>query len=476
MRFAKPLGIPRVFAFLAPLVLSTCIGCGSSSAPLPPPPPPNPVPTISALSTYHATAGAAGFTLTVTGSNFVSSTVVSWNGNPHTTMFVSDTQVTADIPASDLVSPGAAKVTVVTPPVGGGTSNTLLLAVTSNVPLFAYVPNEGSSNVSGYTVDASSGALTPIAGPAFAAGTIPVWVTADPFGRFAYVSNSGSNDVSAYKVDRTTGALSAVAGSPFPAGTGPISGTVDPFGAFLYVTNGTSNDLSAYSIDPATGALTPISGSPYALQGLAFFDPQGSTNTIAMDPSGRFLYVAVNDGTGAAVIVGYTREINTGVLTPGPVNTEHRVTAVVVQPMGSIALASGRGLSTEFSLDSFMIEPASSGFLQFADTFQAPFIAGAQVNPTGNFVFVTDGQNVYVLKVDPTTGKLTQVAGSPFSEAPSGAGVLGVDPSGNFLYGTNSGSNNVTGLKIDPGTGALTPLTGSPFLAGNMPHSIAVSP
>jgi 6-phosphogluconolactonase len=74
-----------------------------------------------------------------------------------------------------------------------------------------------------------------------------------------------------------------------------------------------------------------------------------------------------------------------------------------------------------------------------------------------------------------TTGKLTQVPGSPFTAVP-GAGVLGVDPSGGFLYGTNDASNNTTGLKINPNTGALTPIPGSPFPAGNMPRSIAVSP
>jgi 6-phosphogluconolactonase len=85
------------------------------------------------------------------------------------------------------------------------------------------------------------------------------------------------------------------------------------------------------------------------------------------------------------------------------------------------------------------------------------------------------GEQIYVLTVDTTSGKITQAAGSLFIVG-SGEEVLGVDPSGNFLYGTNSGSNNVTGLKIDPGTGTLTPVPGSPFLARNMPRSIAVSP
>ena len=40
---------------------------------------------------------------------------------------------------------------------------------------------------------------------------------------FAYVANSFSNNVSAYSIDGTTGALTEVAGSPFLAGSGPPS-------------------------------------------------------------------------------------------------------------------------------------------------------------------------------------------------------------------------------------------------------------
>jgi hypothetical protein len=47
---------------------------------------------------------------------------------------------------------------------------------------------------------------------------------------FAYVANAHSNDVSAYKIDITTGALSPVSGSPFAAGSAPFSVAVDPSG------------------------------------------------------------------------------------------------------------------------------------------------------------------------------------------------------------------------------------------------------
>ena len=49
----------------------------------------NPVPTLTGLSPTIVTAGAAGFSLTVNGTNFISGSVVRWNGLDRTTTFVS---------------------------------------------------------------------------------------------------------------------------------------------------------------------------------------------------------------------------------------------------------------------------------------------------------------------------------------------------------------------------------------------------
>jgi len=52
------------------------------------------------------------------------------------------------------------------------------------------------------------------------------WVRfpAQPAGpEFVYVANRNSNDVSGYRIDATTGALTAISGSPFAAGSGPRS-------------------------------------------------------------------------------------------------------------------------------------------------------------------------------------------------------------------------------------------------------------
>ena len=88
-----------------------------------------PLPRITALNPNSALAGSQGITLTVTGTNFVTDSVVRWNGQPRATTFVNSTQLTATIPASDLTTVGEALVTVFTPPAGGGESNTLTFAI-----------------------------------------------------------------------------------------------------------------------------------------------------------------------------------------------------------------------------------------------------------------------------------------------------------------------------------------------------------
>jgi hypothetical protein len=110
-------------------------------------------------------------------------------------------------------------------------ATSLLLLPAASYAQFVYVANSGPSDVappppgdvSGYTIDSSTGALTPIPGSPFSAGAAPVSVAVDPSGRFVYVANSMSNNVSGFTIDPTNGALTPISGSPFPAGIGPTS-------------------------------------------------------------------------------------------------------------------------------------------------------------------------------------------------------------------------------------------------------------
>jgi hypothetical protein len=91
----------------------------------------NPIPGLALISPAAARAGAPGLTLTVVGSDFFSGSVVRWNGSSLVTTFISSTELTASVPASDLASAGSAQVTVFNPAPGGGTSNALTFIITA---------------------------------------------------------------------------------------------------------------------------------------------------------------------------------------------------------------------------------------------------------------------------------------------------------------------------------------------------------
>ena len=93
------------------------------------------MPTVSSMSPTTAPAGGDGFTLTVNGSGFVSSSVVRWNGVTIPATFVSPTRLQANIGAANLAAAGPVNVRVLTPEPGGGTSGALIFTLTATAPV-----------------------------------------------------------------------------------------------------------------------------------------------------------------------------------------------------------------------------------------------------------------------------------------------------------------------------------------------------
>ena len=93
----------------------------------------NPAPTITQISPNLVTTGGAAFTLTVTGTGFTPSSTVRMNGAERLTMYVSNTTLTIQIGASEIVNQSVAQINVFNAPPGGGASNTALLTVAGTV-------------------------------------------------------------------------------------------------------------------------------------------------------------------------------------------------------------------------------------------------------------------------------------------------------------------------------------------------------
>ena len=91
----------------------------------------NPATDVGSLSPSSATAGGEGFTLTVNGSGFISSSVVRWDGEDRPTTFVSSNQVQGEISATDIGAPRTVQVRVFNPAPGGGLSPSLPFTITT---------------------------------------------------------------------------------------------------------------------------------------------------------------------------------------------------------------------------------------------------------------------------------------------------------------------------------------------------------
>ncbi len=251
---------------------------------------------------------------------------------------------------------------------------------------------------------------------------------------FVYVSNLSSNNVSAYAINAGTGALTQLTGSPFAAGCQPSGVAIDASGKFLYVANNGSisghypGNVSAYAINAHTGVLTPVRGSPFA----AGDRPTG----VATDPAGKFTYVT---NYASFNVSTYAINSRTGALkqvrgSPFRAGPHAPLTAVAVDHAGRFAYVTDLGRSYPYSIG-----------------------------------------RVYAYTINARTGALTRIKGSPF-EAGYGPDSLAIDPASKFVYVTNYGSGDVSGYAINANTGFLTQVAGSAFEAGLYASGVAIGP
>jgi 6-phosphogluconolactonase (cycloisomerase 2 family) len=139
--------------------------------------------------------------------------------------------------------------------------------------------------VSAYSLNLTSGALTPVAGSPFVTGGSPNGLVVDHTGTHVYSAETQPNEVSGFSINATTGALTPVVGSPFAANFAvqPIRTPVmDAEGNRLHVANGTNVDC--FLLDHSTGGLTEL--------GLSITN--GGAIALALDGPDDFLYALDN--------------------------------------------------------------------------------------------------------------------------------------------------------------------------------------
>lgn len=439
--------------------------------------------------------------------------------------------------ATALAAGAAYKVTVSTQPSsptqsctvtnGSGTASANVTNVVVNcasVGKFAYTASNSLSTIYSYSIDPTSGVLTPTG--TNMDGTAPAAVSLAPNGKFAFSASDNGLKIQAFTIDQTSGKLTLVGtyNTGFVVGSSFPDIAVDAQSAHLYLASAGDGQVAAFSIDATTGALTELNGgAPYAsgpnASGIPAFSPDGkhlyvvdnnSTGgvfgySVAADgsltaigatpvpsgpnpywivftPDGKFAYVS---NSGASNVSAYSVDSTTGALTALTAPTypvDGNPKDLTIDPSGTHLYVPVTNGSAAGGVDAFTI--GADGSLTKVTGSPWPVGIGPRyvtIDPTGRFAYVgsagTNGTGIYGFSIA-ADGSLTAIPSSPFdATTPNNEPqFVTVDPSGQFAYAANQGTGTVSGFKIDQTTGALNPVSGSPYTVGAQPFFVSISP
>ena len=280
----------------------------------------NPVPVITTLLPIGTTAGSGAFTLTVNGTGFINGSVVNFNGNARTTTYVSATQVTAAILATDVASVGTPAVTVTNPTPGGGTSNAVTFTV-SAAPLIAQTitfANPGAQTV-GTPLTLSATATSGIA-VTFTSTTTGVCTVA---GTTATFVTTGTCTIDANQVGNSTYAAATMVPQSFAVNAAPLTAQTITFANPGAQTVGTPLTLSATATSGLAVTFTSTTTGVCTVAGAtATFVTTGSC-TIDANQVGNSTYAAAtmvpqSFAVNAALAPSFTIASSTGAHTVQP--------------------------------------------------------------------------------------------------------------------------------------------------------------
>jgi DNA-binding beta-propeller fold protein YncE len=343
----------------------------------------NPVQIVEASPAviFGGASATANVTLTINGSGFSASSVVTLDGTPLTTAFVSARQITATVPggvggllsaprnfAVQVVNPGnmvsnVTDLTVIVPvpvgnaPVGVAVDTDRNLAIVTNL-------TDGTASLVTLTPETPIGPTQSQAGSIEAigpitVGTTPEGVTEIPRMGLALVANNGSNDLTLIDV---TQASPPVALCPAGCGIGPTGVAVDQDSASALVTDA---DLTSPT---STGGATLVTGiAPATSTALptatATVGPAIDHNpvAVAIDSNPLFPYAAVATDSSTSSIDFL--DLSTSGTLVGRTSGLSNPTGVVFDPVNQVFLAAN-SLENEIVIDdptTFLPTPVSVG-------------------------------------------------------------------------------------------------------------------
>ncbi len=403
------------------------------------------------------------------------------------------TQPTATPPQTCTVSAGAGTI-------GSGPVTSVAVQCRAQAGRFAYVAVAGTTpatnGVAAFTIDANTGALTPMSGSPFPTTGQAPRVLFSRVSNFLYVYGDddinapGATTLSGFAVNPQTGALTPIQGLQVNLAAAAAPPAFHPSGNFVYIpvsdgVVGPNNRLRGFAIDSTTGMLAESPFSPWTNAASEIL------NSAVLSPNGATLYLATSTlGTPGVLPTGRIRRFAVDAPTPGDLFEQ---LPQVADPGNSFY-----GLFMH-SLGTHMYTRNSTGPM-FASRFTLDVVTGAigarlDIPTAFGFGLVLAPRNrVYFAGfggafgapqpgsvagyVDFSFGPTNALPNSPYSTGGTNSLAQVLDPTGRFLAVTNLGSADVTVMRIDDVEGSLAHAAGSPYdpSVGTLPGSVTFDP
>jgi 6-phosphogluconolactonase len=326
---------------------------------------------------------------------------------------------------------------------------------------YMYELDFSTSQIYSYGIDTKSGNVIPLGAPIGSGGEDATSILASADGHYVYVTNQTAGalptqptlsdfvgNIATFAVNADTGQLT-LEGTPVAAA--PFTEHSATAGRFLFVFNTYDNSFPGINFPPPTlmeYILDPSSGLPTLIGTPLTFATEDLFFAMAVSPNQQFLYVLSGDPGAWPTITVYVIDPSSGALTAGQSTTVNvNSNSIVIDPHGRFLYLETGGDNplgpASATILPYAIDPTTGSLSAVGSGTPVATNGGPIViDPTGSYLYAVNSLNagasqdtIQALNINQSSGILSTTG--PIIETDGqiiGAGGLMFDPSGEFLY------------------------------------------
>lgn len=276
-----------------------------------------------------------------------------------------------------------------------------------------------------------------------------------------YVSD-GTGEIFQYTIHPETGLLSSMSVDSVLTATTPTDVVIDPSGRHVYSPEGSVNSTDLYSTDDLTNSLTYVSSNASAC----------TATGAAISPNGSYFYETSSTNSICISPIDASTGV-LGVTVTSALSSAASSDALLFHPSGIYAYAIERAANL---IEVFSVSSSNGTLSHVSATATGLSPLSGAIDPTGRFLYVTNSNNNSISQyiINAASGSLTTMTPSSVSAGNQPSSIV-VDPTGRFAYAVNTIDNTISQYFVQS-SGALAAMTPATVSTGSSPISVALDP